>query len=184
MKIVFLMRHPCATVSSQQLQMGSVEPLHQIRAQSELVTDFLQPFLPLLHQPHDLFEQHILLWAVENYVPLQQFSPDEIYLLFYEELCTNPEAELTRLFSFLQVPLPARFADVVERPSRLAHSQSAIKTGESLIDAWRSRVNADQLARAMTLLGHFGLDQIYNEASLPHAQAAKQMLLGNRSCQR
>lgn len=113
------------------------------------------------------FEQLILLWAIENYVPLCQFGPDEIYLLFYEELCANPEAELTRLFAFLQMPLPANLADMVARPSRLVHAHSAISTGESLIDRWRVRVSADQVARAVALLGHFGLDQIYNEASMP-----------------
>jgi hypothetical protein len=53
---------------------------------------------------------NILFWAIQNYVPLKQFSlhpedirpsedadppRDQILLLFYEELCLNPEVELT-----------------------------------------------------------------------------------------
>ena len=168
-KIVFLMRHPCAVVSS---RLRLKLPLHKkelphIFKQKPLLDDFLAPFLPLVQEYQEPFEAHILLWAIQNYVPLQQFKTGELFLLFYEELCQQPEAILPRLFDFLELPLKANVFETFHRPSYMARRQSAIVTGGSLIDSWREHVTPEQIKNACRILSHFGLDLIYSEESMP-----------------
>ncbi|MEZ4664242.1 MAG: sulfotransferase domain-containing protein [Caldilineaceae bacterium] len=184
LKVVFLMRHPCA-VSYSQTRLGwvqSVERLYTMRLQPKLLTDFLAPFVPLCEAVREPFEVNVLLWAIENYIPLKQFAlfpaavgqpvdmaphPPQILLLFYEALCTNPEVELCRLFDFLGLPLDGAAFDALRTPAQTAFRWSAIHSGESIVDAWRSRVAPHQAKRAIELLHHFDLDQIYSQDSMP-----------------
>lgn len=178
LKIVFLMRHPCA-VSLSQIKMGWLKdptPLRRLVLQPNLATDFLQPLLPLILAVEDPFEINILFWAIQNYVPLKQFSlhpedspsqRDNILLLFYEELCTEPERELTRLFNFLELSPSDNVFRTWHKPSTMAKPWSAVVSGASLVDGWRDEVSSQQVDRAVTLLRHFGLDQIYHEGPMP-----------------
>ena len=117
--IVLLFRHPCAvTYSKMQLRWGT--HLEEFLSQQELVEDFLGPFTDEIASPSNVFERHVLMWCIENYVPLRQFKKGEIHLVFYELLCTEPEAELERLFSFLGKSYSSKVLASIGMPSSLA----------------------------------------------------------------
>lgn len=173
-KIILLLRHPCA-VSLSQIKIGwsqDVAPLRNLTEQPHLIADYLQPFMPLFRDASDPFEINILFWAVQNYVPLQQFFLErdsaEIHLLFYEKLCTDPTTELDHLCKFLNRPLTPTVMEAWRKPSTTTAKWSAIVSGASLIDAWRDELTTTQINRAVQLLKHFGLDQLYDEAAMPH----------------
>lgn len=71
-------------------------------------------------------------------------------------------------------------ATVMNRLSALARAHSASLNGASLLDAWRNRVDPAQIRQAVALLQHFGLDEIYNDASLPNRPSAEQWLHENK----
>ena len=100
MPIVLLLRHPCAVVASR-LALGWKDNLIETMEQEELVEDFLLPMEAEIRAARDDFERHLFLWCIDNYVPLKQFGPGEIHLVFYENLLANPEEELRSLFGFL-----------------------------------------------------------------------------------
>jgi hypothetical protein len=170
--IVFLMRHPCAVVASQLRGRWGLKAADLLR-QPRLVDDFLAPFVGLIHCARDEFDNLLLVWCVENYVPLRQFKRGEILLLFYEELVRHPSREVGRLFSFLKRPVEPGAFEQFRRPSAQCRSWSAILTGGDTLDAWRRHVDADQIRRARQLLSLFGLDELYGEDTMPRARAAQ-----------
>ncbi len=95
-------------------------------------------------------------------------QPDELYLIFYENFCIDIEGEMARLFAFLgDAYCPKEVLEIAKRPSSLAVKQSAIKTGESLIEKWKKHITLEQLERAIEILALFGLDHIYGKDALP-----------------
>jgi|SRR5579872_1190844 len=176
-RIVVLLRHPCAVASSK-LKSGWGTHLDEFLDQPELMLDYLTPFEEVIKSAETDFEKHIVLWCVENYVPLKQFASGEAYFTLYERLCLAPEEEYKRLFEFLGLTLTSEHRAAFKRPSVMSRSVSAIVKGDSLIDAWRKDVTQDQVKRATQIVAAFGLSEIYSDASLP--QTDPNVHLGTR----
>jgi hypothetical protein len=178
--IVVLLRHPCAVASSR-LAAGWQTHLDVLLDQPDLVEDFLLPFVPVLRGARDDFERHLLLWCVENYVPLRQFVRGEIHVCFYEHFCHDLEHEMRALYAFLGQDFDPALLPAGARPSAMARPGSAVLTGGDPIDAWRAQVAPAQLARALELLELFGLNRIYAEHSLPRLAHRDDALSGSTS---
>lgn len=166
--IILLLRHPCAVAHSR-LKLGwKVQGFEGLMAQNALMADFLEPYRPVMENTHDLFEQHVLMWCLQNYVPLKQFAPGEIHVAFYEHFCTQPEQEVETMFSYLGVPAKSQKAlDAVTRPSALSRRDSAVLLGKSLTESWRKEISKEQIRRAVAILSLFGLHHLYGEESMP-----------------
>jgi hypothetical protein len=149
------------------MALGWSTHLEDFLSQPQLVHDFLEDFRREIQAAKNIFEQHIFLWCIENYVPLRQFTTGEIHVLFYEDLCTAREEEIPRLLSFVSTPFDASVFTNMRRPSALSRSNSAINTGKSLADGWKENVSDEQLKRANEILTVFGLDRVYGEGSAP-----------------
>ncbi|HET6688181.1 MAG TPA: sulfotransferase [Rubrobacter sp.] len=166
MPIILLLRHPCAVVTSQ-LALGWQEVLLETMEQEELVEDFLLPVEAEIRAARDPFERHLFSWCIENYVPLRQFGPGEIHLVFYESFLVDPEHELRRLFSFLGEDFDERAYRALRRPSPLSHNPQVPS-----VDGWRRFVTGRQLERAVEILGFFDLDRLYGEGTMPDPSGA------------
>ncbi len=164
--LIFLLRHPCAVAHSK-LQLGWKPPLYKCLIQPELIDDFLKPFQPEIAAAVDLFEQHIFMWCIDNYVPLKQFSPSEIHIIFYEKLCIEPEPEIKELLRFVGEAFSPNVFTLLPKPSALSQENSAIFSGTSLIDSWQQNLSDHQINRAIEILSLFGLQAIYAEQSRP-----------------
>jgi Sulfotransferase family len=173
MPIVLLLRHPCAVVASR-LALGWKDNLSETMEQQDLVEDFLLPMETGIHAARDAFERHLILWCIDNYVPLRQFAPGEIHLTFYENLLISPEAELQSLFTFLGEDLDDRTCDRLDRPSPLSRKDAPIPS----VDGWRVRVDACQLQRVGEILALFGLDGVYGEGPMPDPSGAYVLMEG------
>lgn len=177
--IVFLIRHPCAVAISR-LKLGWKTGIDKYLSQSELMTDYLHEFRKEMEKVQDSgnkFEQAILSWCIENYVPLQQFQEDEICLVFYENLCQDPAYEIRRIFSFLDNHYDESVLASIYKPSKLSRKDSSIITGNSLLDGWRQHVSKSQLKRAIEILKLFGLDKIYSYESVPCTSSLGSLLV-------
>jgi hypothetical protein len=171
--IVFLMRHPCAVASSR-VMLEWPTHLQQFVAQPQLIQDWLAPHMELIESTTDLFERHVLVWCIQNYIPLRQFRSDEMLPVFYERFCNEPEAEISRVFAFIGKKYDDKVLQRLDLPSRSTQHESGVKTAvrTDLAGAWRKRVNADQIAGAVRLLRAFGLDGVYNEETMPSLPGA------------
>lgn len=173
--IILLLRHPCAVAHSKLVLKWDI-PLDEYLAQEQLMVDFLAPFRVEMQNAQDAFERHIFLWCVENYVPLQQFRSGEIYLAFYENICTKPEQEIDNLFRFLGRPYKQKAFDVVGIPSTLCRAGSPIFSGNNLVEDFKNHITDKQIKKAVEILGLFGLNRIYSEDSMPLVSGSEQNL--------
>jgi hypothetical protein len=167
--IIFLMRHPCAVAASRiRLPGWFSHDLEEYLNQPELMEDFLAPFKDHIQNAQTEFEKIIFVWCIENYIPLKQLQPDDLYIIFYENFCIDVEGEIAKLFAFLGDDYcPKEVLEIAKLPSSFAVKHSAIVTGKSLTENWKKHITDEQLERAIEILALFGLDHIYGKDALP-----------------
>lgn len=165
-RIVLLLRHPCAVANSK-LKQGWNTHLEDFLAQDDLMEDYLNPFRSDIRAATDPFEKHIFMWCIENYVPLRQLIEGDIFVIFYERFCVSPEDNCKALFGFLNRPYSPDVLSAMRQPSAVTRDHSAILTGNSLIDAWRQGITDQQVKRAVEILQLFGMHGLYGETSAP-----------------
>lgn len=164
--IIFIIRHPCAVAYSR-IKLGWRTYLEDIVAQEDLVQDYLVDYIEDIKSAKSDFEQQVYLWCVENYVPLKQFNKGEIYFLFYEHLCLDPPGEIKKLFSWLGKEYNSQVEKTAKTPSEVSTKQSAIVTGESLVNSWKKKITKDQVSNTMRILEKFGFERLYDELPYP-----------------
>jgi hypothetical protein len=183
MPLVLLLRHPCAVALSfvTHEYKGAVMPLLE---RETLVEDHLAPFVHEIRRARDVFERTLFLWCVEALVPLRQFRPGEVHVVFFEHLARNPEAEVAKLLAHVgrsPADLPLDL-EKLKQPSLTARrASSAVWTGADPVESWRSRVNPAQRRRAVEILSLFGLDRIYGDAPLPRAEGVRELMGAGRA---
>ncbi len=177
LRVVLLMRHPCAVCLSQ-TRLGWEIDLHDILlVQPQLMEDFLEPFRDQIAAADTLFEKRLWMWCVENYVALSQLEPGDVHLAFYESFCEEPTKEIERLFNFYGKEWDASIDEAMRKPSNSSKPDSAIVTGKNRVDSWMRHITDDQRELARRLLRQFGLDAIYSvDSPLPDTEAARAML--------
>ena len=176
MPLILLLRHPCAVALSfvTHRYRGAVMPLLE---QEKLVEDFLQPYVDEIRVARDTFERTVFLWCVETLVPLRQFRPGEIHVVFFENLVRHPESEVARLFAALGRRMEDLDLEKLKVPSLTARrASSAVWTGADPVDSWKSRVSDEQRRRAVEILALFGLDCIYTDASEPRREGVLELM--------
>jgi sulfotransferase family protein len=166
MPVIFLMRHPCAAVNSK-LKMGWDWDVSELLKQKKLVDDFLYPFKDIINSADSAFENLILLWCIENYVPLKQFDEGELFVVFYEELVLYPEREINRIFNYLGLDVKPDVFDRVNNPSALSRKDSAIYTGKNIIESWKEDICGSLSSKAEDILKVFNLDMVYSMDPMP-----------------
>ena len=164
--IILLLRHPCAIANSK-LKLGWDTNLEDFLVQDNLMDDFLNPFKKELEDTHDPFDKHIFMWCIENYIPLKQFSEGEILVVFYENLCRNPQDEIEKIMLFIGEKFSLEMLRNVKKPSALSRKDSAVISNTSLVDSWRKSISEEQTERTSEILSIFGLQVIYDKSSLP-----------------
>ena len=175
-RLIMMFRHPCADAYSR-LRLGWQSHLDELLAQDDLVADHLAPFVAEMRAARTPFEQHVFLWCAENFVPLRQLEPGDAAFVFYENLCTDPQSEVQKLFGFLDREVTPEVYGRLAQPSELTREESAVHSGADLIEGWRQSVDPRQAERAIDILRLFGLDRIYSlDTSMPDVAAATAMV--------
>ncbi len=164
--IILLLRHPCAVANSK-VKLGWNSQIDDFLLQEELMADFLNPFKKEIENATDTFDKHVFKWCIENYVPLRQFNEGEILVTFYENICHDPQKEIERIMSFIGKSSFPQSYNNFSKPSSMSRKDSAIKTGENLINSWRKNITNNKIKRAVEILTIFGLHKIYKEDNMP-----------------
>ena len=169
--IIFVLRHPCAVAHSR-MHLGWGDSLEDLLTQEPLVEDYLKPFLPAIKRANSSFERHLILWCIDNYVPLQELRRDEALTIFYEDLCKKPDASVKRLAEFLKLDSQELMLKRVGKPSSQTRKRtSAIMLGEDPITAWQKHLSPEMLDQANRTLELFGLSRVYGSGAAPLVDA-------------
>jgi hypothetical protein len=172
---IFLIRHPCAVANSK-LNLKWKSHVSDLISQDELVNDYLHPFIEDIIRINNKgtdFDKHILQWCIENYVPLRQFLPEEILILFYESICMHPEFNIKSILGHINEEYNPSALKMLNKPSALSRDCSPIRSGNDIICTWRNYITPDQAKSAFNICKIFGLHQIYNYSDLPEIEADK-----------
>jgi len=86
-------------------------------SQPDLVADHLTPYMDLIKNAKTAEEKHAVIWSVSNLVPLKQFTPGELKIVYYEYLCTKPEKELPAPFGSIGQKYLEPVIDTINQPS-------------------------------------------------------------------
>jgi hypothetical protein len=171
-KLLFIMRHPCAVVLSRmQLGWATDTDIEPFLAQRELVEDYLAPHMDTIRRASTLEEKHAIIWCISNLVPLSQFGPEGLTVVFYEHLCTQPEIEIPRIFQAIGLSYRDDVFRRINRPSTTAMRTSAVVRGGDKVTRWQQVLLPLQSHRILSVVQEFGLDHIYGDAALPSAMS-------------
>jgi hypothetical protein len=155
------MRHPLAVVASQlhkpAFQQDGVDDLHPV------LTDAIAarwPDLTAYGRSLGHFEEKLAAtWAFDYLIPLQapcDVRPDLI--VTYEQLVTEPETELNRIESCLDVSFDASVWDRLQQPSATTANDSNVQQGRDRLSTWLHRLDDEQVDRILDVVETFGLD--------------------------
>ncbi|SKA48607.1 Sulfotransferase family protein [Chitinophaga eiseniae] len=169
---IYLLRHPCAVISSQ------LKYRHWDYIQQDLRAYFPDP----KDRHQELFEQYkdvigkiskpeerlAAEWALHNVVPLKHPENNRRWItVSYEKLYNEPETELENIFSRLGVDMPAEIYSAIRKPSftTINSSKSLIEQGGQLA-AWKQSLTTAQVRNILQIVREFGID-IYDESPEP-----------------
>lgn len=168
-KIVMLVRHP-APVANSILKLGWPTSMDMYLEQPDLMADHLAPFENALRSVEDEFEKNVFAWCVQQLVPFRDLAPGQVHVLFYERLCQSPREEIAAVMDFLGRDYDDVVLQGLSQPSRVAQTDSAVVTGEDLVNAWRGKVSEERIHKTAEILEIFGLNRVYGSESMPLMQ--------------
>lgn len=170
-KVVLLLRHPCATVLSQQQRNWGVN-LPLLTGDKALHADFLTKHDDYLQKGLSGLSERAARWAIENSVPIQQAkNGEDIYILTYEELVDDPSGQLRLLLEFLGWQFDEEQWKRVE--ARIGVGFSGLNDPASntdLLSRWTCKLSPEQIDEVLTSVHTLGVD-IYNENIMPRSGA-------------
>ena len=165
---LMIIRHPCAVVASRiQQQWATDGDLQPMLSQQTLVDDHLPGLMEIIDRATTPEEKHAIVWSIHNLVPLREFEPGELPIVFYEDLVQAPLAEAERVSQSLDVPLRREPRAAARRPSSSSSRYSAIRQGGNVLSAWTTRLSVDQIDRILNVVDEFGLSHLYGESTTP-----------------
>lgn len=165
---LFVIRHPCAVVLSRMtLNWDTDRDIEPFLNQPKLMEDFLDEKMDVIMAATAPEEKHAVIWCIHNLVPLKQFAKDELNIVFYEDLCTQPEIELPRLFQLVQLDYKPSLFETMDLPSSTAVPTSAIVTGDNRVNSWQKKLTIEQIDRILSIVRKFGLDHLYGDSATP-----------------
>lgn len=171
--ILLLLRHPCAvTASRMELNWATDRDIEPFLSQPDLVEDHLAPYMEIIKHAKTDEEKHAVIWSVSNLVPLRQFQPNEIRIVYYEHLCTQPEIELPAVFASIGQTYRDTERNMVNRPSQTTRPSSAVVDGTDKISAWQKKLSDRQIRNVLRVVSEFGLDHLYGDSLLPLSKYA------------
>jgi hypothetical protein len=170
--ILFIIRHPCAVVLSRmKLDWATDTDIAPLLEQTNLVDDFLSDKMEIIHRSQTDEEKHAVIWCISHLVPIQQFIDSTLNVVFYENLCLQPEIESSKIFRVINFEYDNSVFEVIKQPSTTTVRSSAILTGENRVARWKKDLSSKQIDSIFSIVENFGLDHIYGDSDMPLVKA-------------
>jgi hypothetical protein len=160
-RIIFLIRHPCAVISSQR-KMGWSLDVQRFLAQPRLVTQFLAPHVGLIEAAATPLEKLTVRWCIENVVPLTQMREGSLRNrpFFFEDLVREPEQTLDAILRHASMP--------EDEIARFIHRMKArMPPHPDTLHAWKRRLSGHEQRHILDVVARFGID-VYGDDPLPN----------------
>jgi hypothetical protein len=151
--------------------------------QKNLIEDHLYPFQGLIQKIKEFDDftiNQILIWSVINYIPLKQFKPGQLQVVYYEDLFEDPVSVLRNVYAnfFPEIPkqeiLPEE--DLISSPSQYSSKSRDQLNSEYFQERWKVKLTKQQIEAGFEILYSFGLDTIYGRGLSPDPSVAQKLL--------
>lgn len=163
--IVFITRHPCATVLSR-LESKWETHLDTFLKQTELMEDYLHPFDNLINNAKNDLEKHTIMWCVENLVPLKQLIKEQFVFCAYEYLVIKTNEEVNRIFDMLGLRVPSGINETISKPTTVSSNRNKLTCEENMLRYWKAKLRKDEIRSILDIVNSFGID-IYGDDYMP-----------------
>jgi hypothetical protein len=167
--MLFIIRHPCAVVSSRmQLEWATDSDIAPLLAQPTLVEDFLADRMHIIERANTIEGKHAVIWCISNLVPIKQFGLENMNLAYYEKLVCEPEVEMAKVFNRLNLNYDQQTAlEHMDEPSVTTTWESANLTRQKKIGNWKSKLSPVQIDNILSVVNAFGLGALYDHSLMP-----------------
>jgi hypothetical protein len=105
-------------------------------------------------------------------VPLKQFKSNELKIVYYENLCAQPEIELTGILDAIGYKYESTLVNMYDQPSQTTRAASAVATGTDKIGNWKKRLSRSQIDTVLNVVQAFGLGHLYGDSTFPLSKNA------------
>lgn len=169
-KSVFMLRHPCATISSQlehgwqYLQKDASYHIPQMKYNSIYVQ--YKTILDKIRYP----EEHLAAnWVITNdYLIRHKKNNIDWITVSYEDLYLRKQELINKIFKRLDFKkdqkIDQKVKDVIGEKSFMTNKNTKNFIGDKKqLEIWKSRLKADQQKRIFNILEEFGVDYYSNE---------------------
>jgi len=164
-RVLFVQRHPCATVASRLARGWHAEPAALL--EQEAIRDgILSPWIDTVAAESDPLARHAIWWAVENALALEDLATRPHLALTFEDLLMRPHEEVARVFSFLELPLPSSVQAALDRPSSLSRQERSYASASARLNAWKNDLDSEQQRVIIGWAERLGISR-YDDAAFP-----------------
>ena len=186
LKATFLIiRHPCASISSQlktgwvgypkkyeiEIRKGNVNLLRRIILEEVSMIDNLKKNQELINKINDMQTMEELLaveWSLDYIIPLSYFDRYSWNLIVYENLIENPEQVLDDIFKRLDRDMPEEVLKIMKTPSSTSKEKEI--DAKKQLQKWKYHLSPKKIGQIIDTIHSFGID-FYNEAIRPDYEA-------------
>ena len=165
--IIFIIRHPCAVVSSKKALGWSGQELFSLMKNEKIMNLLKEIDLYNLNALDSSLVRNTYLWGIENYFPLNIKNQSHFYLCYYEDLVNHFKIELRRIVNFINPTLNVKGKKIKNLISTQTNSKSAVVIGTDPLKIWKSRLTEEEINIVLKIVKKFSLDIIYNYHILP-----------------
>jgi hypothetical protein len=162
-RAALVLRHPCATVLSQE-EGGWDADLDAFLNDQDLMDDWLRPHADWLGRLESRRERLAARWAIENLVPMRQAERGvPLAVIHYEDIVADPRRATERLGTHLGL---APGAAALERAARRRVGARPGSSGSDPLSRWREKLGKDDVTRILDVCRRLGMS-CYDEGSVP-----------------
>lgn len=170
---VYLLRHPFAVVASQLTHGAWGNTTTRYVIPDCRFNEFYTEHADFLSSLRSQEEVLVATWCLTNRVPLNSERNDRDWItVHYENLISNPQHELTRIFGRWQTTMPEAVLRHVDKPSfTTKDARFQAKDVETQLSKWKAVFNEAQIARMMRVMQYFAIS-MYDEGVFPNETTA------------
>lgn len=159
LRLIYIIRHPCAVVSSQMLHPAFV-PAKWIQEESLELTNKIRPDLTALAESLETEEEvRAFEWCLDQYIPLSSENKNRWLMVNYENLMLEGIPALEKVFKYAGID-PSFAEQAFSRNSRERRDWSVnFKTAspEKKINSWIDRIDPERIRKIIDIVERFGI---------------------------
>lgn len=186
-KIIYIIRHPCAVISSQlktgycgyhlnQSPYENAFPTNeQVFKEAQKIQGLDDNILEKIKNLDTIEELLAAVWCLDNYIPLSMKKPYHWELIFYEDLIRKGKSEISRIFKKIGLEkVPKSVFKHLKTPSAVAPKDEleVVKKVDAQLSKWKSSLSEKQIKNILRVVSDLNCD-FYLENSEPNFDKIK-----------